>query len=114
MHRRHRYLETPGIYTQEQIEGWKPIVKAVHEKGAIFFVQLWHVGRVSHTCKLSCVAIKLWYPVDMKLKCARVLSSFRIVTNSFEAKKEGRKTGEANYFAYIFTHQPTFECPLSF
>ncbi|KAG2670196.1 hypothetical protein I3760_14G073000 [Carya illinoinensis] len=38
---------TPGIWTKEQVESWKPIVDAVHEKGGIFFCQLWHAGRVS-------------------------------------------------------------------
>ncbi|CAL5052118.1 unnamed protein product [Urochloa decumbens] len=41
------YPETPGIWTQEQVEAWKPIVDAVHRKGALFFCQMWHVGRVS-------------------------------------------------------------------
>lgn len=44
----HGYPETPGIHTKEQVEAWKPIVKAVHDKGAIFFCQIWHVGRKSH------------------------------------------------------------------
>lgn len=43
------YAWTPGIYTQEQIQGWKKVTKAVHAKGGKIFVQLWHVGRVSHT-----------------------------------------------------------------
>ncbi|KAL9250641.1 12-oxophytodienoate reductase 3-like protein [Drosera capensis] len=38
----------PGIYTDEQVEAWKKVVKAVHSKGAIIFCQLWHVGRASH------------------------------------------------------------------
>ncbi|WP_343671208.1 alkene reductase [Chitinophaga sp.] len=42
------YAWTPGIYTHAQIEGWKKVTKAVHEKGGIIFAQLWHVGRVSH------------------------------------------------------------------
>ncbi|KAI3675956.1 hypothetical protein L1987_85552 [Smallanthus sonchifolius] len=42
------YPETPGIWTKEQVEAWKPIVNAVHEKGGIFFCQIWHVGRVSN------------------------------------------------------------------
>ncbi|KAL9330396.1 hypothetical protein ACSQ67_000006 [Phaseolus vulgaris] len=42
------YPNTPGIWTREQVEAWKPIVSAVHEKGAIFFCQLWHAGRVSN------------------------------------------------------------------
>ncbi|XP_044475190.1 putative 12-oxophytodienoate reductase 11 [Mangifera indica] len=42
------YPNTPGIWTKQQIEAWKPIVDAVHAKGGIFFCQLWHVGRVSN------------------------------------------------------------------
>ncbi|XP_057844632.1 putative 12-oxophytodienoate reductase 11 isoform X2 [Cryptomeria japonica] len=42
------YVDTPGIWTQEQVEAWKPIVKAVHDKGGIFFCQIWHCGRYSH------------------------------------------------------------------
>ncbi|KAF0926303.1 hypothetical protein E2562_022121 [Oryza meyeriana var. granulata] len=41
------YPETPGVWTQEHVEAWKPIVDAVHRKGALFICQLWHVGRVS-------------------------------------------------------------------
>jgi N-ethylmaleimide reductase len=42
------YQDTPGIYTQAQIEGWRKITSAVHEKGGHIFLQLWHVGRISH------------------------------------------------------------------
>nr|AIS40017.1 OPDA reductase [Astragalus sinicus] len=42
------YPNTPGIWTKEQVDAWKPIVDAVHAKGAIFFLQIWHVGRVSN------------------------------------------------------------------
>ena len=38
---------TPGIWTKEQVEAWKPVVDAVHAKGGIFFCQIWHVGRAS-------------------------------------------------------------------
>jgi 2,4-dienoyl-CoA reductase-like NADH-dependent reductase (Old Yellow Enzyme family) len=41
------YAETPGIWSDEQIEGWKLVTKAVHEAGGKIFLQLWHVGRVS-------------------------------------------------------------------
>ena len=41
------YPNTPGIWSDEQTEGWKPIVKAVHAKGGRIFLQLWHVGRIS-------------------------------------------------------------------
>ena len=40
---------TPGIYSDRQIEGWRDVVDAVHEKGGVIFLQLWHVGRVSHS-----------------------------------------------------------------
>jgi len=43
------YPHTPGVYSDEQVEAWKPIVKAVHDKGAFFVCQIWHVGRASHT-----------------------------------------------------------------
>jgi len=39
----------PGIYSDAQIEGWKKVVDAVHARGAFIFLQLWHVGRVSHS-----------------------------------------------------------------
>ncbi|XP_028548930.1 putative 12-oxophytodienoate reductase 8, partial [Dendrobium catenatum] len=42
------YPRTPGIWTKEQVEAWKPIVSAVHEKGGVFICQLAHVGRVSN------------------------------------------------------------------
>src|ERR1700736_2304939 len=40
---------TPGIYSDDQIRGWRGVVEAVHAKGGIIFLQLWHVGRVSHS-----------------------------------------------------------------
>lgn len=43
------YAWTPGIYSAEQVKGWKKTTQAVHDKGGIIFAQLWHVGRVSHT-----------------------------------------------------------------
>ena len=42
------YINTPGIYSPAQIEGWRLVTKAVHEKGGHIFLQLWHVGRMSH------------------------------------------------------------------
>jgi len=42
-------LGVPGIYTEQQIEGWRKVVDAVHAKGGVIFLQLWHVGRVSHS-----------------------------------------------------------------
>lgn len=44
---------TPGIHSSAQIQGWKAVVDAVHEKEGIIFLQLWHVGRISHSSMLS-------------------------------------------------------------
>lgn len=41
------YASTPGIWSDEQVEGWKLITQAVHEAGGRIFLQLWHVGRIS-------------------------------------------------------------------
>ncbi|MEP9378055.1 alkene reductase [Aquabacter sp. CN5-332] len=43
------YQDTPGIYSEAQVAGWKKITEAVHAKGGRIVAQLWHVGRVSHT-----------------------------------------------------------------
>jgi len=42
------YQDTPGIYSQAQIEDWRKVTAAVHADGGRIFLQLWHVGRVSH------------------------------------------------------------------
>ncbi|MGD8937371.1 MAG: alkene reductase, partial [Thiogranum sp.] len=42
------YPNTPCIYSPAQIEGWRRVTDAVHEAGGRMFLQLWHVGRVSH------------------------------------------------------------------
>ena len=39
----------PGIWSEQQVDGWRKVVDAVHAKGGIIFLQLWHVGRVSHS-----------------------------------------------------------------
>ncbi|PSK94624.1 alkene reductase [Taibaiella chishuiensis] len=42
-------LHIPGLFTPEQVAGWKLVTQAVHEAGSVIFNQLWHVGRISHT-----------------------------------------------------------------
>jgi N-ethylmaleimide reductase len=42
------YAWTPGIHSREQVEGWRLVTDAVHEAGGLIFMQLWHVGRISH------------------------------------------------------------------
>ncbi|ARU95357.1 alkene reductase [Tatumella citrea] len=59
------YLFTPGIYNDEQIKGWEKTTRAVHEAGGKIYLQIWHVGRISHTslqqdgeAPVSCVAVR--------------------------------------------------------
>lgn len=42
------YLQTPGLFTDAQVQGWKLVTQAVHEQQGLIVAQLWHVGRVSH------------------------------------------------------------------
>lgn len=47
-HQGQGYADVPGLYGAAQLEGWKRVTRAVHERGGRIFCQLWHVGRVSH------------------------------------------------------------------
>ena len=42
------YIRTPGIHSADQVTGWKKVTAAVHQAGGKIFLQLWHVGRISH------------------------------------------------------------------
>ena len=46
------YLNTPGIYSPEQVRAWSRIIQSVHQSGGRIFLQLWHVGRISHSSLL--------------------------------------------------------------
>ena len=47
------YPKTPGIHSQEQIAGWREVTQAVHARSGKIFLQLWHVGRISHPVTLA-------------------------------------------------------------
>lgn len=47
------YADTPGIWSSEQVDGWKQVTAAVHQAGGRMFLQLWHVGRISHPMFLN-------------------------------------------------------------
>jgi 2,4-dienoyl-CoA reductase-like NADH-dependent reductase (Old Yellow Enzyme family) len=47
------YPDTPGIWSPEQVEGWRTVTEAVHAAGGRIFLQLWHVGRISHPVYLD-------------------------------------------------------------
>jgi N-ethylmaleimide reductase len=46
------YINTPGIHTREQVDAWRRIVDEIHQNGGQIFLQLWHVGRISHVSLL--------------------------------------------------------------
>ena len=46
------YPRIPGIFSQEQVDGWRKVVTAAHAGGAKFFIQLMHTGRVTHVANL--------------------------------------------------------------
>lgn len=48
-HQAQGYSDVPGLYGTEQLDGWKQVTKSVHDEGGKIVIQLWHVGRVSHT-----------------------------------------------------------------
>ncbi|MFW3899379.1 alkene reductase [Pseudomonas putida] len=47
------YPDTPGIWSNDQVRGWTNVTKAVHAAGGRIFLQLWHVGRISHPSYLN-------------------------------------------------------------
>ena len=47
-HQAQGYADVPGIWSEEQVQAWRPVTDAVHAAGGHIFMQLWHVGRVSH------------------------------------------------------------------
>ncbi|MCU1318836.1 MAG: alkene reductase [Edaphobacter sp.] len=47
------YANVPGLWSPEQVEAWKPVTKAVHDKGGHIFAQIWHVGRISDPAFLN-------------------------------------------------------------
>jgi N-ethylmaleimide reductase len=85
------YSDVPGLYGTEQLDGWKKITDSVHKAGGKIAVQLWHVGRVSHTdlqpdngapvapsaitAKTKTVLIKEGTPVFVETSAPRALSA---------------------------------------
>lgn len=83
------YANTPGIWSEAHVNGWKAITEAVHAKGGLILLQLWHVGRVSHPTFLngelpvapsaiacsghvSLLRPKVEYPVPRELKTSEI------------------------------------------
>ena len=54
------YADVPGLYSTEQLDGWKRVTQAVHEADGKIVVQLWHVGRVSHVSTAARTTWRRW------------------------------------------------------
>lgn len=77
------YLDTPGIHSAEQVAGWKRVTEAVHGEGGKVFIQLWHVGRISHSSLLPGGA----QPVSSTNRPAKTRT---FIQGGFEAVSEPR------------------------
>src|SRR5512147_2810513 len=77
------YLDTPGIYSAEQVAGWRRVTDAVHAAGGRIVIQLWHVGRISHVSLLP----EGMVPVSSTSKAANTKTFTR---NGFEAVSQPR------------------------
>jgi N-ethylmaleimide reductase len=77
------YLDTPGIYSQEQVAAWRQVTDAVHQAGGKIVLQLWHVGRMSHSSLLPEGAA----PVSSSSQPSKAMTFTR---NGFEPVSQAR------------------------
>lgn len=111
------YPATPGIHSAEQIGAWETVTKAVHAKGGVIFLQLWHVGRSSHSTLLpngalpvapSAIAItgqmvltSEWKPVPYETPHALELDE---IPGIIEAYRQGARNAMAAGFDGVEVH----------
>jgi 2,4-dienoyl-CoA reductase-like NADH-dependent reductase (Old Yellow Enzyme family) len=69
------YPNVPGIYTADQIEGWKKITKTVHDKGGFIILQLWYLGRADSIPSVSASAIPIPAEAGKEPKVPRALET---------------------------------------
>lgn len=108
------YPDTPGIWNEQQIEGWKKVTDAVHKEGGLIIMQLWHVGRISHLSYLggalpvapsaikpaghvSLIRPKAEYPTPRALETAEI-------TDIIQAYKQGAANAKAAGFDGVEIH----------
>ena len=88
------YLDTPGIYSQEQVAAWRKVTDAVHQAGGKMVLQLWHVGRISHSSLLPDGAA----PVSSSGQPSPAMTFTR---NGFEPVSRARALGDEEIPALI-------------
>ena len=78
------YPNTPGIHSASQVEGWKKVTAAVHERGGRIFLQLWHVGRISHPSLQPAGALPVAPSIkELKIHRAAKSRSWPLPKNAF-------------------------------
>ena len=104
------YPGTPGIHTKEQVQGWKLVTDAVHKKNGHIFLQLWHVGRISHSshqpngnlpvapsaipAKNSGTYTADWKPTEILTPRALEINEIDLIVKDFEnAAKNAKEAG---------------------
>lgn len=100
------YPATPGIYSQEQVQGWKLVTDSVHKKNGKIFLQLWHVGRISHSSHqkdsllpVAPSAIKPtgkvitsdWKQVDYETPHALTIEEIQAIINDYKIAAQNAK-----------------------
>ncbi len=80
----HGYLDTPGLHTDAQVDGWRHVTEAVHAKGGRIVAQIWHVGRISH--------VSLLPPGTVPVSSSNVAATSKTYTaNGFETVSAPRE-----------------------
>lgn len=108
------YPNTPGIWSDEQVEGWKLVTKAVHDAGGKILLQLWHVGRISDPLYLNGelpVSASAVHPAG-HVSLVRPLKSFEIpraleleeIPAIIEAYRKGAENAKAAGFDGVEIH----------
>ena len=100
------YPATPGIYSPEQVAGWTLVTDAVHQKGGKIFLQLWHVGRISHSSLQPANALPVapsaikpsgkaftntWEQVDFETPHALTVDEMKAIVADFKKAAQNAK-----------------------
>ncbi|HSI60022.1 MAG TPA: alkene reductase [Ideonella sp.] len=99
------YLDTPGIYSPEQVAGWRQVTDAVHALGGKIVIQLWHVGRISHTSLLPGGAAP-------ESSTARPANSKTYTLNGFEAVSPPRALRTEEIPAIVEQYRHAARCAM--
>jgi N-ethylmaleimide reductase len=95
------WLGAPGLYSDEQVEGWKKITAAVHAKGGHMFSQLWHTGRMIRTSFLHPAAGSNLHRTALSIS-QKFLVSSRITAKPLSERRR-RNSKASNYMPRMAT-----------